>query len=194
MLNQAVIVGSMGNIRELRHAGQDKIPVLSFGVANTVRERGDDGEWYDKSTVWFNCTAWGRLAENIAKCCKPGDRVVIVAEMRHTTPYTNNDGVEVPARIDYNVKEFGFSLQPFAVTIDRERRSGQYDSPASEPTRRPAASKPAVKLAPAPQPTETAPKPEPQVSSGGDGVFTYPDESSVDELNDDDLFTDDFFE
>ena len=86
------VIGRLGKDPELREVGDSK--VVNFSVATT--EKGftrQDGTKVEDHTEWFNCTAWNRLAEVIAKYLKQGDLIYIEGKNR-TRKYENN-GVEM---------------------------------------------------------------------------------------------------
>lgn len=88
------VIGRLGKDPELREVGESK--VVNFSVATT--EKGftrQDGTKVEDHTEWFNCTAWNRLADVIAKYLKQGDLIYIEGKNR-TRKYDNN-GVEMKA-------------------------------------------------------------------------------------------------
>lgn len=146
------IVGTVGNVYELRQVGKDNRSVIDFSVAVTPRTLVD-GEWTDKDTVWTNCTAWGRLADSIAEGWNKGDRVWVRGRADMKAGYTNKDGIEVEAR-EIMIAEFAGHEDTYSVST-QERKARRDDSDDARPARqsRPAA-KAAPKRRPAPAPVD----------------------------------------
>lgn len=59
---------------ETRNYGSDGKTVTSFSIACTT------GFGDKKSTLFFNCTAWGKTGETIAKYVKKGDGIFVTGE------------------------------------------------------------------------------------------------------------------
>lgn len=97
ILANQTIVGTIGNVYDLRTVGQDNREVIDFSVAVTPR-RQVNGEWTDGETYWVTITAWGRLAKNISESFKKGDRVFVIGRTEMKPGYTNKDNVEVAGR------------------------------------------------------------------------------------------------
>jgi len=97
ILANQTIVGTIGNVYDLRTVGQDNREVIDFSVAVTPR-RQVNGEWTDGETYWVTVTAWARLAKNIAESFKKGDRVFVIGRTEMKPGYTNKDNVEVAPR------------------------------------------------------------------------------------------------
>lgn len=135
------IVGTVGNVYELRQVGKDNRSVIDFSVAVTPRTQVD-GEWTDKATIWTNCTAWGRLADSIAEGWKSGDRVIVRGRADMKDGYTNKDGVEVPAR-EILIVEFAGHEDTYSVST--QERKARNDDSGDRPQRQ---SRPAQKAAP----------------------------------------------
>lgn len=135
------IVGTVGNVYELRQVGKDNRSVIDFSVAVTPRTLVD-GEWTDKDTIWTNCTAWGRLADSIAEGWKKGDRVWARGRADMKPGYTNKDGIEVDPR-EIMIAEFAGHEDTYSVSTQerKARREDSDDRPARQ-------SRPATKAAP----------------------------------------------
>ena len=123
ILANQTIVGTIGNVYELRTVGQDNRKVIDFSVAVTPR-RQVNGEWTDGETYWVNVTAWNRLAENIAESFRKGDRVFIHGRTDMKASYTNKEGVEVPAR-PFVTADFAGLEVSFAAAHSTRQPSGR---------------------------------------------------------------------
>lgn len=111
VLAQRLVVGTIGSKYELRYAGKgnDKTAVIDFSVAVTARKL-ENNEWVDGKTVWINATAWRRLAENIDKSFRKGDRVILWGHDEFKAGYTKQDGTEVPDGTQFVVDNAGVDI------------------------------------------------------------------------------------
>lgn len=69
------VIGNVGRVYDLRKVGRNNSSVINFSIAVTPRTRNESGDWSDGETSWYDCSAWNKLAENIEKSFRPGDRV-----------------------------------------------------------------------------------------------------------------------
>lgn len=144
------IIGTIGKVYELRTVGSDNRSVIEFSVAVTPRKKqGDD--WIDEPTVWTNVVAWGRLADNIHKSFKSGDRVFVKGYEKMKEEYTYNDretGEEKTAQAKVQlIAEFaGHELSYAPSTQHRENKNNNDSNSNSRPAAKTA---PAKKAAPA---------------------------------------------
>jgi single-strand DNA-binding protein len=76
------VTGNLTADPELRVTGTGR-PVAQFTVASTSRVLDPtSGEWRDGSTLFLRCTAWLRMAENVAQTLRKGDRVVVTGRLQ----------------------------------------------------------------------------------------------------------------
>lgn len=68
---------------ELRFTSGGKA-VAQFTVV-TSRRFNNNGTWEDKDTSFWDCTAFGEMAENICETLKKGDSVLVHGQMRQET-------------------------------------------------------------------------------------------------------------
>lgn len=73
-MKQITIAGRLGKDAELRRT-QGGDPVLSFPVAV------DDGYGERKSTMWFDCTVWGKRAEALSPHLVKGMAVAVSGDL-----------------------------------------------------------------------------------------------------------------
>lgn len=73
-MKQITIAGRLGKDAELRRT-QGGDPVLSFPVAV------DDGYGERKSTMWFDCTVWGKRAEALSSHLVKGMAVAVSGDL-----------------------------------------------------------------------------------------------------------------
>ena len=72
-MKQITIAGNLGRDAELRQAGSGQ--VCSFPVAVEHRE----GQ--NKSTLWFDCSLWGKRGEALAQYLTKGTRVCVAGDL-----------------------------------------------------------------------------------------------------------------
>ena len=72
-MNTITIVGRVGKDAELRSTANGS--VLSFSIASYV------GYGDNKTTLWFNCSIWGKRAEALAEHLTKGTSVTAVGEL-----------------------------------------------------------------------------------------------------------------
>lgn len=72
-MKNITIAGNLGRDAELRSVGQSQ--VLGFAVA--VEHR--DGQ--NKSTMWFDCSLWGKRGEALAQYMTKGTRVAVSGDL-----------------------------------------------------------------------------------------------------------------
>ena len=92
MLNEPTITihGNLVRDPELRYTAKG-MACANFSVAQSPRIRNAQGEYSNGEAVFFNCTAWQTMAENVAKSLKRGDPVTIVGRMRRR-PWETKEG------------------------------------------------------------------------------------------------------
>lgn len=102
-INRVVLVGRITKDPELRYT-QSETAVTSFSIANnkTWSKNGEKQE----QTSFFNCTAWGKVAEIIAEHCKKGARIGVEGRLNQST-WQDNDGNK-KSKIDVTVENFQF--------------------------------------------------------------------------------------
>lgn len=104
------LTGNLTRDPELRPTSSGKL-VASFGVATSGRRKNEaTGQWEDTDTSFWNCSAFGELAENICESCFRGTRVMIMGKikMREYTPKGEDKPVKVP---EVMVDEVALSLK-----------------------------------------------------------------------------------
>lgn len=115
------VVGNIARINELRRVGKDNRAVVDFSVAVTPQVRDGDN-WKDGNTLWNNCTAWGKMAENIVNTFKPGDRVILSGDETMSDGYTDKDGNERDGRPQITVDKIGVELTWDSAESHREAK------------------------------------------------------------------------
>lgn len=88
MLNKHIIIGNVGNIDDMRHAGNDT-PVVNMSVA-TKETWSKDGQTHE-STQWHTVVCWGKLAEIVDKYVDKGERLAVIGSHKYDT-WEDDDG------------------------------------------------------------------------------------------------------
>lgn len=88
-MKQITIAGNIGKSAEVRNT-QDGTPVAGFSVA--VEDRSGK----EKTTVWFECSLWGRRGETLAQYLTKGSKVVVTGELS-TREYNGKTYLQVRA-------------------------------------------------------------------------------------------------
>jgi len=61
-------------------------PMAKFSVVTNDRFKNDKtGEWEDKDTSFWDCTAFGPIAENICESAEKGTGVIVTGKVRQET-------------------------------------------------------------------------------------------------------------
>lgn len=87
-MNKIILMGRLTRDPEIRQT-QDGLTIARFGIA--VDRRGQN-----KESDFFNCTAFGKLAEFCERYLRKGTKIASVGRLQNDT-YTNRDGVKVTA-------------------------------------------------------------------------------------------------
>ncbi len=89
-LNKIQIIGHLGRDPEMRFTPQGT-PVTSFSVAVSRQWTDREGGKQDE-TIWFNVSAWNRLAEICNQYLSKGKQVYIEGRMRAPQAFTDRTG------------------------------------------------------------------------------------------------------
>ena len=141
----AAFTGGVTWIGEPRKTKAGKT-VINISVAASEDKRNEDGSWTQEGNgkYYESVTAFGRLADNIVKTFKPGDRVVVLGH-RHPKPdYTDSKGNEHVNENQVVAESVGPDLNMWPWQAVREKKSES--APAAAPA---AATRPTQTTAPA---------------------------------------------
>ena len=97
-MNRVILTGNITKDAELRYTANDKA-YSKFSIAN------NEGYGDNKKTNFFNCTLWGKSAENLNRFLTKGQKVLITGKVE-INDYKDKEGVERKI-IDINVDSFG---------------------------------------------------------------------------------------
>lgn len=98
-MNVCTFVGRLGRDPELKEVGSNK--VLSFSVAS------DTGYGDNKSTIWLDCSVWGRRGESLSQFLTKGTQVTVAGSLSERK-YQAKDGQEKTA-LQMNVNEISMT-------------------------------------------------------------------------------------
>jgi single-strand DNA-binding protein len=88
-VNKIIIIGNLGRDPEMRYSTSGN-PMTSFSIASNHRYTTAAGERREE-TEWFNCTAFGRLADTCNQFLTRGQQVYIEGRLR-SRQYDRRDG------------------------------------------------------------------------------------------------------
>lgn len=108
-MNKIIIIGNLGRDPEMRYSTSGN-PMTSFSIASNHRYTTASGERREE-TEWFNCTAFGRLADTCNQYLSRGQQVYVEGRLR-SRQYDRRDGTP------------GFSLD---VTVTDMQMLGRRD-------------------------------------------------------------------
>lgn len=106
-LNKVLIVGRLTKAPELQQTGGGAA-VCNISVANTrtYNVQAERKEY----TSFFNCQAWGKLAETIAKYCVKGQQIAVDGRLQQRT-WTDKQGNK-RSSVDIVIDAFQFLAKP----------------------------------------------------------------------------------
>jgi len=103
-MNKITIIGNLGRDPEMQYTPNGQ-GVTKFTVASSRRYKTGDGEQREE-TEWFNCSAWGRLAETCNQYLAKGRKVYVEGRLTSRT-YETQTG-ETRVSLDVNVSDVQF--------------------------------------------------------------------------------------
>lgn len=111
------IIGNLTRDPEMRFTGNGR-SVASLRVAVSRRYQVN-GEWQEQSS-YFDVTAWGQLADNVASTLHKGNRVVVTGRLEQRE-YTTQQG-EKRSATEIVADDIGPSLRWATAQIERNPR------------------------------------------------------------------------
>ena len=100
-MNKIIIIGNLGRDPEMRYSASGN-PMTSFSMASNRSYTAASGERREE-TEWFNCTAFGRLADICNQYLTRGQQVYVEGRLT-TRQYDRRDGTQ-GFSLDVNVTE-----------------------------------------------------------------------------------------
>src|SRR5919106_5738285 len=103
-MHKLIIIGNVGRDPDMRYTPNGQ-PVTSFSVASNHRYKTASGEKRE-DVEWFNCQAWGKLAEICNQYITKGQQVYVEGRLKSRTYQTQ--GGETRFSNDVTISEFQF--------------------------------------------------------------------------------------
>lgn len=125
-INSITIIGRVTKNPDLTYT-QGNMAILKFSIANNRRKKTAEGQ-YEDDPSFFDCTMFGKSAENIDKYLSKGKQVAILGELRQER-WVDRDTQQNRSKVGIMV----FSIELLGGKDD----TGTQD--ASRPTPRPSA-------------------------------------------------------
>ena len=130
-MNKIIIIGHLGRDPEMRY-GTSGTAMTSFSVASSRKYTTNSGEQRDE-TEWFNCTAFGKLADACQQYLSKGRQVYVEGRLT-SREYSRQDGT-AGFSLDVNVQEVQFlGNREERGAANWEEQRGRYDRPANGST------------------------------------------------------------
>lgn len=126
MTTQATIIGNVTRDPEVKFGSSGKA-YLRLGVAVSKRQQVD-GVWQDGPTSFFDVTAFGNLAENVAASVTKGTRITATGRLEQRSYEV--DG-QKRSSVELIADEIGVALS--RATADVHRVSRDLAAPATRP-------------------------------------------------------------
>jgi len=103
-MHKITIIGNLGRDPEMRYTPEGN-PVTTFSVASSRKYKTSSGEQREE-TEWFNCSAWGKLADVCNEYLTKGKQVYVEGRLK-TRSYQAQNG-ETRFSIDVTCQEIQF--------------------------------------------------------------------------------------
>jgi len=103
-MHKITIIGNLGRDPEMRYTPEGQA-VVTFSVASSRKYKTAAGEQREE-TEWFNCSAWGKLADVCNEYLTKGKQVYVEGRLK-TRTYQAQNG-EMRFSIDVTCQEIQF--------------------------------------------------------------------------------------
>ena len=117
-MNKFIVSANLTKDAELRYTTNGKA-YSKFSIAN------NEGYGENKKTTFFNCTLWGKSAENLNRFLTKGQKVLITGKIE-LGKYTDKEGIE-RTTVDINVDSFG-GVELIGNKVQQESETDNYAS------------------------------------------------------------------
>ena len=117
-MNRVILSGNLTKDADLRYTTTEKA-YSKFCIAN------NEGYGDNQKTNFFNCTLWGKSAENLNRFLTKGQKVLITGKVE-INDYKDKEGVERKI-IDINVDSFG-GVELIGNKVQQESETDNYAS------------------------------------------------------------------
>jgi len=122
---QIMIIGNLGRDPEMKYTPSG-VPVTRFSVAVSRSWTGQDGQKQEK-TVWFNVSAWRKLAEFASQYLTKGQGVIIIGEVEEPRVWQDQSGNH-RASLDITAQTIRFN----GPRPDGAAAGGEYEGAGTE--------------------------------------------------------------
>jgi single-strand DNA-binding protein len=113
-MNKLIVIGNLGRDPEMTYAPSGQA-VTKFSIASNRKYNNAAGEPREE-TEWFNCSAWGKLAETCNQFLTKGQQVYVEGRLRSRQFQTQ--GGETRTSLDVTVQEIQFLGQRTLTGVD----------------------------------------------------------------------------
>lgn len=120
-MNKVILMGRLTRDPEIRYSQATNVAVARFSLAVDRRFKREGEE----STDFFNCTAFGKLAEFTEKYLVKGVKIVLTGRIQNNN-YTNRNGEKV-----YSVEIMAEEME-FAESKKAAEANGAYNAPSNQ--------------------------------------------------------------
>jgi len=103
-VHKIIVIGNLGRDPEMRYTPEGQA-VVTFSVASSRKYKTSSGEQREE-TEWFNCSAWGKLADVCNEYLTKGKQVYVEGRLK-TRTYQAQNG-ETRFSIDVTCQEIQF--------------------------------------------------------------------------------------
>jgi single-strand DNA-binding protein len=108
MSSKVTLQGRLTRDPELRFT-QGGTAVAQFAVVTVRRVKSAAGDWEDQDVSFWDCTAFGSMAENIVESMQKGTSVIVTGSMRQESWTTKDNEKRTSWRV--NVDDVGISVR-----------------------------------------------------------------------------------
>lgn len=122
MSTPVTLCGRLTRDPEMRFSGNGK-QVTRFSVVTSRRAKNaQSGEWEDRDTTFWDCVAFGQLAENIAESLTKGTAVIVTGNAS-SEEWEAKDGTKRKS-MKVTAEDVAPSLRFASAKVARAERSG----------------------------------------------------------------------
>jgi single-strand DNA-binding protein len=131
-LNKCFIGGNLARDPELKslQSGQS---VCNFSIASNRKWVDKDGEKHEDAT-FFDCVAWQKTGENIAKFFSKGKPIFVIARATNES-WGDKDTGKKMSKMKFVVEEFSFVGNKGGDEAAKPAKAGGFKQPGTEKTR-----------------------------------------------------------
>ena len=129
MSTQVTLRGNLTRDPELKYSAAGK-PLVRFTVVTSRRVKDQQsGEWRDDSVTFWDCVAFGQIAENAAESLEKGTAVIVQGNAAQEE-WETKEG-EKRRSMKVMVDDLAVSLRRYSAKVSKVARTG--DAPKQAP-------------------------------------------------------------